>query len=164
RTLNAKRIAVLYEQNDYGADSGQGFVNYAAARNLTEKDFPVDVELKNLQTQIAGVKDWAPDLIFVSGSGADKNRAVAALRAAGLTTPLLATQAFFSDSLLKAMGDNAEGMTVTSCVPPVQFMPTANIFVTRFQQHYGRLSSFALFGYVGAQIAIQAAKNSTATT
>jgi branched-chain amino acid transport system substrate-binding protein len=163
RTLSAKRIAVLYEQNDYGADAGQGFVNYTAARSLTEKDFPVDVEFKNLKTQIAAVKDWAPDLVFLSGTGSDMQRAVPALRTAGVSAPLLATQAFFSDSLLKAMGDNAEGMTVTSCVPPVQFMPTTNIFVSRYQQHYGRLSSFALFGYVGAQIAIQAAKTAKST-
>jgi branched-chain amino acid transport system substrate-binding protein len=158
RTLGAKRIAVLYEQNDYGADAGQGFVNYTAARNLTEKDFPLDVEFKNLKTQIADVKDWAPDLVFLTGNGTDMAKVVPALRTAGVSVPLLATQGFYSNSLLKAMGDNAEGITVSSCVPPVEFMPTTNIFVTRFQAHYGRLSAYALFGYVAAQIAIQSTK------
>ena len=159
RTLAAKRIAVIYEQNDYGADAGQGFVNYTAARNLAEKDFPLDVEFKNLKTQIAGVKEWAPDLVFLSGAGSDMSRVIPALRTAGVSVPLLATQGFYSDSLLKAMGDNAEGITVSSCVPPVQFMPSANNFVTQYQAHYGRLSSYALFGYVASQIAIASVKD-----
>jgi branched-chain amino acid transport system substrate-binding protein len=163
RTLGAKRIAVVYEQNDYGADGGQGFVNYAAARSMTEKDFPLDVEFKNLKTQIAALKDWAPDLVFLSGTGTDMARVVPALRTAGVTAPLLATQGFYSDSLLKAMGDNADGITVSSCVPPIQFMPTVNIFVSRFQSRYGRLSSYALFGYVAAQIAIQSTKVARST-
>jgi branched-chain amino acid transport system substrate-binding protein len=163
RTLAAKRVAVMYEQNDYGADSGQGFVNYAAARGLTEKDFPLDVDFKTLKTQVAAVKVWAPDLIFLSGTGTDMARVIPALRTAGITAPLLATQGFYSDSLLKAMGDNAEGMIVSSCVPPVQFMPSANTFISQFQSHFGKLSSYALFGYVAAQVAIQAAKLAKST-
>jgi branched-chain amino acid transport system substrate-binding protein len=163
RTIGAKRIAVMYEQNDYGADAGQGFVNYTSARNITEKDFPLDIEFKNLKTQIAAVKDWAPDLIFLSGSGSDMSRVVPALHTAGITAPLLATQGFYSDSLLKAMGDNAEGITVSSCVPPVQFMPTVNTFVSQYQSHFGRLSAYALFGYVAAQIAIQSTKFAKST-
>ncbi|HKW45398.1 MAG TPA: branched-chain amino acid ABC transporter substrate-binding protein [Candidatus Eremiobacteraceae bacterium] len=163
RTLGAKRIAVIYEQNDYGADAGQGFVNYTSARNITEKDFPIDVEFKDLKAQVAAVKDWAPDLIFMSGNGADMSKVVPALRTAGVTTPLLSTQGFYNDSLLKAMGDNAEGITVSSCVPPVQFMPTVNDFVSRYQGRYGKLSAFGLFGYVAGQIAIQSTKLARST-
>jgi branched-chain amino acid transport system substrate-binding protein len=163
RTLGAKRIAVVYEQNDYGADAGQGFVNYTSARDLTEKDFPLAVDFKNLKSQVAALKDWAPDLVFLSGTGTDMSRVIPALRTAGITAPLLGSQGFYSDSLLKAMGDSAEGIIVSSCVPPVQFMPTANIFVTQFQARYGRLSSYALFGYVAAQIAIQSVKAANST-
>jgi branched-chain amino acid transport system substrate-binding protein len=106
---------------------------------------------------------WAPDLVFLSGTGSDMARVIPALRTAGITAPLLATQGFYSDSLLKAMGENAEGMIVSSCVPPVQFMPSANTFVSQFQSHFGKLSSYALFGYVAAQIAIQAAKFAKST-
>jgi len=158
RTLSAKRIAVVYEQNDYGADAGQGFVNYTAASNVTEKDFPLDVEFKNLKTQVAALKEWAPDLVYLSGVGSDMVRVIPSIRTAGVTVPFLASQGFYSDSLLKSLGDNAEGITVSSCVPPVQFMPTANNFVSQFQSRYGRLSSYALFGYVAAQIAIQSTK------
>ena len=158
RTLGAKRMAVFYEQNDYGADAGQGFVNYTSARNITEKDFPIEIDFKNLKTQIAAAKDWAPDLVFLSGNGVDMSRLVPALRTAGITAPLMATQGFYSDSLLKSLGDNAEGLIMSSCVPPVQFMPTLNIFISRYQSRYGRLSSYGLFGYVAAQIAIQSTK------
>ncbi len=163
RTLKATRVAVVYEENDYGADAGQGFVNYAAATKMTEKDFPIDVDFKDLKTQVAALKDWAPDLIFLSGAGSDMQRVVPAVRTAGITTPFIATQGFFSDSLLKALGAGADGMVISSCVPPIQFIPTAASFVTRYQQRFGRLSSYSLFGYVAAQIAIAAAQTAHST-
>jgi branched-chain amino acid transport system substrate-binding protein len=42
-------------------------------------------------------------------------------------------------------------------------MPTVNTFVTQFQSHFGRLSAYALFGYVAAQIAIQSTKSAKST-
>ena len=158
RTLGSKRVAVVYEQNDYGADAGQGFVNYLAATKIAEKDFPLDVDFKTLKAQVAALKDWAPDLIFLSGSGTDMQKVVPAIRGAGITAPFLATQGFYNDALLKNLASGADGMTISSCVPPVQFMPTATTFVTRYQQRFGRLSSFSLFGYVAAQIEIGAAR------
>jgi branched-chain amino acid transport system substrate-binding protein len=161
RTLKAKKVAVVYEQTDYGADAGGGFVDYAnAGKVLTAKDFAVQIDQRNVKDVVAAVAAYAPDLIYLSGTGADMGAVLAALRQAGVSAPALGTQALFDDRAVKAAGAAADSLTVSSCVPPLEFMPTTSLFVQHYTQRYGRVTSFALMGYVAAQVAISAAVQS----
>lgn len=159
RTIKAKKVAVIYEEDDYGVDGGQGFIDYArSGRVMAAKDFSVDVELKHLPTLIAGVKAYAPDLLFVAGNGDVMAKAIKALRSAGVSEPILATQAFSTQSVLKTLGSQAEGMIVSSCMPPMNLIPTAQQFLSRYRSHFGQVSPFSVFGYVAGQVAIAAAR------
>ncbi|HME80713.1 MAG TPA: branched-chain amino acid ABC transporter substrate-binding protein [Candidatus Eremiobacteraceae bacterium] len=159
RTLHAKKAAVLYEQTDYGIDAGGGFVDYASAgKQLAAKDFSVQADLKNVKAVVADVVAYAPDVVYLTGNGADMGTVLAALRTAGVTAPVLGTQALYDDRAVKAAGPAAESLIVSSCVPPIQFVPSATLFVREYQAHYGRVTSFALMGYVAAQIAIGASQ------
>lgn len=164
RVLKAKKAAVLYEENDYGYDAANGFVNYAKSGKAMEvKEFSVDVDLKKASAAVEALKAFDPDLVYVSGGGPDMAKVVTKLRAAGMDAPLLASSAFFSEAVAKSMGKAAEGMTVSSCVPPVERMPTAQSFLRRYETQRGRPSAFALYGYVAGQIAIAAAQQSRTT-
>ncbi len=160
RNLKPTKVAVVWEQNDYGNNTATTFINYASSgKGFKSSDFSIDVDLKNLKDQVAKVADYQPDLMYVTGRGDLMTKVIIALRKAGLTAPVLGTSTLYSDALLqdKAFKGVAEGMTVGTCVPPVQFMPDAQQFQQRFQQQHGRLSAYALYGYVAAQIAIDAA-------
>ncbi|MBV8171580.1 MAG: branched-chain amino acid ABC transporter substrate-binding protein, partial [Candidatus Eremiobacteraeota bacterium] len=158
RHLHAKKAAVLYQETDYGADAGGGFVDYASAGTaLTAKDFAVHFDESNIKQEIAQVVAYAPDVVYLSGNGKDIGTALAALRGAGVTAPVLATQAAYDDRAVKAAGPAAESLIVSSCVPPVQLMPTASLFVRDYQARYGQVTSFGLMGFVAAQVAIDAA-------
>lgn len=157
RTLKAKKVAVVYQQTDYGADAGGGFVDYAASgKALAAKDFAIQTDLKNVKDVVAAVAAYAPDLVYVSGNGPDMGSVLAALRAAGVTAPAMGTQALFDDRAVKAAGPAADSLLVSSCVPPIELMPTAALFVQHYTQRYGRVTAFALMGYVAAQVAIAA--------
>jgi len=157
RTLKAKKAAVVYEQTDYGADAGEGFVNYAGAgKTLEARDFGITPDMRNLKERVAQVVTYAPDVVYLSGNGADMGAALAALRTAGVTVQVMASQALFDDRATKSAGAAAEGLLVSSCVPPIEFVPTATLFAQHYQQRYGRVTSFALMGYVAAQVAIDA--------
>lgn len=159
RTLKAKKVAVVYEEDDYGVDGGQGFVDYAkSGKAMDAKDFSIDVDLKHLATVTAAVKAYGPDLLFVAGNGDVMAKVVKALRSGGVSAPLLATQALSSSPVIKSLGPDADGMIFSSCMPPVNLMPTSQQFVSRYRSHYGQLSPFSLFGYVAAQVAIAAAR------
>jgi len=160
RNLKPTKVAVVWEQNDYGNNTATTFINYATSgKGFKSTDFSVDVDLKNLKDQVAKVVDYQPDLLYVTGRGDLMAKVIVALRKAGVGAPVLGASTLYSDALLqdKAFKSDAEGMTVGTCVPPVQFMPDAQQFQQRFQQQHGRLSAYALYGYVAAQIAIDAA-------
>lgn len=156
RVLKAKRVAVVYEEEDYGVDGARGFVEYArSGKAMDAKDISVDVELANLGKAVDAVKGYGPDLIFVAGLARDAPRIVARLRASGVDTPILGTQALFGDQAAKTLA-RVSGLTASACVPPLQLIPSAQLFVNRYQSAHGRVSSYALFGYVAAQVAISA--------
>jgi branched-chain amino acid transport system substrate-binding protein len=164
RTLHAKKAAVVYEQTTYGADAGGGFVDYASSgKALAVKDFAVDPELKNAKAVVAAVVAYAPDLVYLSGDGAAMGNVLSALRAAGVTVQAMGTQAFYDLNAIKTAGPSADSMLVSSCVPPAELMPTANIFMRDYHTRYGQVTSFALMGYVAGQIAIAAAQQSRST-
>lgn len=157
RTLHAKKAAVVYQELAYGVDAGGGFVDYAnSGKAMSAKDFAVAIDLKNVKSVAAQVAAYAPDLVYLSGNGTDMGSVLAALRAAGVTAPAMGTQAFYDDRAVKAAGPAADSLLVSSCVPPLQLMPTAQQFMRDYQAHYGRVTSFAVMGYVAAQVAIAA--------
>ncbi len=160
RNLKPTKVTVIWEQDDYGNSTATTFVNYATGANgFKAVDLSVDVDLKNLKDTVAKVVADPPDLMYIAGRGDLMAKVIVALRKGGVTAPVIGTSTLYSDALLqdKAFKEAAEGMIVGTCVPPVQFMPSAQEFQQRFQQQHGRLSSYALFGYVAAQVAIDAA-------
>jgi branched-chain amino acid transport system substrate-binding protein len=159
KTLKAKLVSVVYVKDQFGVDSALGFQNYAASGKTTKTDgVGVDVDMKSDKDVIAQVKADAPDLIYFSGPGAKLQKVLVDIRAAGITAPAMANDGFYDPASLKAAGTAADDMLVTSCVPPLDLMPTAQPFVRHYQAKYGQPSAYALFGYVAAQIAIAAAK------
>ncbi|MDQ6781118.1 MAG: branched-chain amino acid ABC transporter substrate-binding protein [Candidatus Eremiobacteraeota bacterium] len=158
RTLKATKVAVVWQQDDVGANTATGFMNYAAGGKLKAQDFPVDLDLKHVADVVAKVQAYAPDWLFLTGNGADMGKVLKALRKADVTTPVLGSSSLHSDAVAKALGADGNDLLVSSCVPPVNLMPTAQVFTRRYQAQHGRLSSYALYGYVAAQIAISAAE------
>jgi branched-chain amino acid transport system substrate-binding protein len=162
RNIKPTKVGVVWEQNDYGNDTATSFSNYAASGSSGFKttDYTIDVDLKDLKTMVAKIVADQPDMLYVTGRGDLMAKVIEALRKAGVTAQIVGTSTFYSDALLadKSFKSVADGMIVGTCVPPVQFMPSAQQFQNRFQQkNNGRLSAYALFGYVAAQIAIDAA-------
>jgi len=159
KTLKAKKVSVVYVKDQFGVDSALGFQNYAASGKSTKTDAAgVDVDMKSDKDIIAQVKTYAPDLIYFSGPGTKLQKVLTDIRAAGITAPAIANDGFYDAATIKAAGTAADGMLVTSCVPPLDLMPTAQPFARHYQARYGQPSAYSLFGYVAAQIAIAAAK------
>lgn len=159
RNIKPKNVAVVWEENDYGNDTATTFVNSLQSAKIKTTDYPVDVDLKTLKAVVAKVSTDNPDYLYVAGRSDLMAKVVVALRKAGVSAPMLGSGSFYDDGLLadKSFKPVADGMLVGSCVPPIAFIPTAQVFQQRYEARHGRLSSFALFGYVAAQVAINAA-------
>ena len=159
KTVKATKVAILYVKDQFGVDSGQGFQTYAASGSTTKTgSFGVDVDMKSDKDVVASVKAYAPDALYLSGDAVYLTRVLTDLRAAGITAPAMANDGFYDAGALKKAGSSADGMIVSSCVPPLELMPTAQPFVRHYESRFGQPTAYGLFGYVAAQVAMAAAK------
>lgn len=159
RTLKATKVAIIYVKDNFGVDSGQGFQTYAASGTTTKTDsFGVDVDAKSDKDVVAAVKTYAPDALYFAGSGTYLAKVLADVRAAGVTAPAVTNDGFYDAASLKKAGSAAEGIVVASCLPPLEFMPSAQVFARHYESRFGQTSAFALYGYVATQVAIAAAR------
>ncbi len=159
RTMNATKVAIVYVKDQFGVDSGQGFQTFAAAGSATKTEsFAVDVDLKSDKDIVAAVKAYAPDTLYLSGGASVLTRVLIDLRSAGITAPAIANDGFYDAGAVKTAGSNAEGMVVTSCVPPLDLIPTAQLFARHYESRFGQVTAYGLFGYVATQVAVAAAK------
>lgn len=164
RTLKAKKTAVLWLQDDFGADTATGFMNYVSAANqMKAQDFPIDLDMKTLGATITKAMAYAPDLVYVSGRSDDLVKVLRALHAAGNSAPILASSGLYDDAAMKSLKDLAQGVEVSTCVPPIQLMPSVAVFQRRYESQHGRLTALSLFGYAAAQVAISAAQDAGTT-
>lgn len=159
RNIKPKNVAVVWEQDDFGNATATSFVGALQSEKTKVADFSVDVDLKTLKDVVAKVVADQPDFIYLTGRGDIMAATLIALHKAGVTAPVLGSSPFYDTALItrKDFATVADGMMVGTCVPPVEFIPAAQVFQQRYQTHYGRLSAYALFGYVAAQVAINAA-------
>jgi branched-chain amino acid transport system substrate-binding protein len=159
RNIKPANVAVVWEQDDYGNATATAFVGSLKSSKVKVQDFPVDVDLKTLKTVVSNVSAFQPDFMYVTGRGELMSKVLIALRKAGVNAQVMGTSPFYDSALVseKDFKPAATGMLVGTCVPPVQFIPQAQVFQQRYQARFGRLSSYALFGYVAAQVAINAA-------
>lgn len=160
RNIKPTNVAAVWEQDDYGDATATTFVSSLQSAKIKVADYPVDVDLKTLKAVVAKVAASQPDYLYVTGRGDLMAKVLIALRQAGVTAPVLGSSPFYDAGLIaqKDFQSAADGMLVGTCVPPIEFIPTAQVFQQRFQANHGRLSAYALFGYVAAQVAINAAE------
>ncbi|HXW76553.1 MAG TPA: branched-chain amino acid ABC transporter substrate-binding protein [Candidatus Eremiobacteraceae bacterium] len=158
RTLKATKVAIVYVKDEFGVDAGQGFQTYATAvSKMSTSGFGIDVDSKSDKDIVAQVKAYAPDALFMSGGGSYLAKVLADIRATGVTAPAVASDGFYDLGSVKKAGSAAEGMVVTTCIPPLQLMPSAQPFVHHYQAQFGQPSAYSLYGYAAAQLAIAAA-------
>ncbi|MEW5766383.1 MAG: ABC transporter substrate-binding protein [bacterium] len=135
--LGLKRIAVFYDNDDYGTGLKDTFVNEAKRIGLeivgTEA---YERDTADFRPQLAKFKQLKPEAIFMSGLYTQAAQIAAQSRELGMSTQLLGADGILSSDYIKIGGKATEG-TILSC--PFLFElggKKAEEFVNRFQQEY----------------------------
>ncbi|MBP1296373.1 ABC transporter substrate-binding protein [Bradyrhizobium elkanii] len=110
QTLKLKRISVITMDNDYGQATMDGFVE-ASKKYGIEVVNKYSYSLKDRQfgSIVASVKRDNPDGVYATGYFFTGGPLVAQLRAAGITVPIIGSQAFDSEKFIEIAGPAAEG-------------------------------------------------------
>ena len=138
--LGARRAAVLYEadtevtrsqgelfRDTFAADGGEvvAFQGYRPG----QEDFTAE---------LAAFREAAPDILYVPAYYTDVPKIARQARAAGLTMPLLGSDAWVGPDLLRLGGADLEGSYICRHFSPDSANPKAKEFVAAYTAKYGQ--------------------------
>ncbi|WP_368498120.1 ABC transporter substrate-binding protein [Herbiconiux sp. A18JL235] len=160
-----EKIAVLYQQDDYGqgvADSfstafeeAGGTVTSSQAYQLGAVDFATAIN-----TALAD----SPDGIFIGGFYTEAAAIAQQLRTSGSELPIFGTDGAVSPDLTALGGDAVEGMTVYSAFTAAAGTPASADFVEAFTEKYGKApSSWAALAYDATNVVAEAITDAGST-
>ena len=153
QTVKPATAVVLYQDGDYGVDVAGGFADEMAGSKVKTTPLVFSWNKPDFAAVVAQALAAKPDVIYLAGITKDMGPIVPKLRAAGYATPLYASQGFF-DPATAALGDSADGITISSPMPPLQLAPGAFRIKSDFERKYGAMTPLSAFSYAAAQILI----------
>jgi branched-chain amino acid transport system substrate-binding protein len=138
KTLGLKKISTITMDNDYGQATMDGFLE-AAPKYGIEVLNKYSYSLKDRQfgSIVASVKRDNPDGVYATGYFFTGGPLVAQLRAAGITVPIIGSQAFDSEKFIEIAGPAAEGTYIIDSFDRDSKDEALQKFFTGFKQRAG---------------------------
>lgn len=160
--LQAKRAAIIYQNNDYGTTLKTAFENKfkELGGEITISD-GVDLGIKDLKTQVLKIKDSKPDVIFFPLHVAEAALLLKQSKELGLNAKFISCDGAMVEDLLKGAGDAAEGTYYTSLALGYGVSDDSiNKFNENFKKKYNKEPDvYAAYYYDATKIAANAIKN-----
>ncbi|MEM5316016.1 ABC transporter substrate-binding protein [Paraburkholderia sp. JHI869] len=160
-----KRVAVLYQNTDWGRASKDVFVKAANARGAqvvaAEGYQPTD---KDFRATLVRVRDTHPDALVLVSYYADGAQIVRQARESGIRLPVVAAGSVYSPKFLELGGDAVNGVTTNTSFFPGDPRPEVQRFVQGFKAKYHREpDAFNAFAYDAVIIAASALRTGGTT-
>jgi branched-chain amino acid transport system substrate-binding protein len=137
-TLKLKKLSIITMDNDYGQATMDGFLA-AAGKYGIEVLNKYSYSLKDRQfgSIVASVKRDNPDAVYATGYFFTAGPLVAQLRAAGITVPIIGSQAFDSEKSIEIAGPAADGTYIIDSFKRDRKDETLQKFFTEFKKRTG---------------------------
>lgn len=148
-TLGLKKIAVLYQQDDYGSGAATAFIKgvEASGGEVTYKA-AYQVGTTAFQSQIASAMGSGADALYVGGFYTEAAKIAQQARAAGFEGQLLGIDGSLANELMKLGGPAVEGMMAYGTFVPSIQTATVQKFVAAYRHEFGdEPTSAAALGY-----------------
>ncbi|MDW7673490.1 MAG: ABC transporter substrate-binding protein, partial [Bacillota bacterium] len=164
--MGAKKIAILYANNDFGLGIKSDFSAMAeklGAEIVIEETY-FEGQSKDFSPQLTKIKGTNPDLLFVPGYYVETALIAQQRQSVGLDIPMLGTDGISSEELIKLGGQAVEGIKFTGFFhPDIEFAGTAD-FVNSFKAKYNKEpDTYAALAYDSAKLIIKAIQEKGAT-
>jgi branched-chain amino acid transport system substrate-binding protein len=138
KTLGLKKVSTITMDNDYGQATMDGFLE-AAPKYGIEVLNKYSYSLKDRQfgSIVASVKRDNPDAVYATGYFFTGGPLVSQLRAAGVTVPIIGSQAFDSEKFIEIAGPAAEGTYIIDSFDRDRKDETLQKFFAEFKKRAG---------------------------
>ncbi len=157
-----KSAHVLVQDGDYGTNVARAFYQRVGSNGIDVKMSVFPWEHPDFARVAETVVATKPEYVFLAGTATDMGGVVPALRVAGYAGPLGASQGFFDALTLTKFAKEAEGLMVSSSMPPLALVPEAFQIQSEYEHRYGSLTPVAAFAYAATQIYIKIIRRSGA--
>lgn len=161
-TLGKQKIAIMYDNSDYGrglADAYEEAVKAAKGTVVGKEQYAAgDTDFK---AQLTKLKAAGPDLLFLSGYYPEGSKIAQQAKELGMDVQLLGSDGYASDELPKLGGAAVEGMLVSTFFDYSSKDPAVQKFVKAYQDKYKGANPdwFAANSYDVIMLAAKAAEN-----
>ena len=158
--LGEKRIAAIYQQDDYGIGVTQAFVEAAEAAG-SEVIFNEAYVLgtKDFRTQATSIRTKKPDLLWIGGFYTEAVKIAQQSRRIGLSTPILGSDGLLNSELVELGKDAVEGVTLYAMFDPNVQEPEVKNFVDAFKAKFGVVpDAWAALAYDAGQSVAEAGR------
>jgi branched-chain amino acid transport system substrate-binding protein len=112
--LGLKKVAILFDNDDYGTGLKDSFRNRAQGLGLeVVSETAYNRENPDFRSQLAAMEGSHPEAIVVAGLYNEAATIAKQARESGITVPILGGDGVFSDGYISLAGSAAEGTMVT---------------------------------------------------
>jgi branched-chain amino acid transport system substrate-binding protein len=138
KKLGFKRISAITMDNDYGQATMDGFLAAAPKYGIQILNkYSYALQDRQFGSIVASVKRDNPDAIYITGYFFTGGPLVAQLRAAGVTAPIIGSQAFDSEKFIEIAGPAANGTYIVDSFDRARQDPALQKFFTGFEKRAG---------------------------
>jgi branched-chain amino acid transport system substrate-binding protein len=139
-TLNKRRAAILYINNDTGIDAAKIYRDtFTAAGGQVVAFEAYDPKATEFTGMLLKTRAANPDIVHVHGLTADTPQVIAQMRQLGLNQRVTTYSAGYNPKLIEQLGPAAEGLIVTSLAPGVKENPNVQKLLDRWKAEQGRV-------------------------
>jgi branched-chain amino acid transport system substrate-binding protein len=139
KNLKAKRISLIFMDNDFGRAISSGFADRAeklGATILTKQMYKFPGE-KDFRPFLTRIKEGKPDLIFAAGYYNEAASIVRQAKELGIRSKIMGEEGFDSPKFLEIAGPAAEGVIIATNLDRDDPRPLVQNFLKNYRKAYG---------------------------
>jgi branched-chain amino acid transport system substrate-binding protein len=139
KNLKAKRISLIFMDNDFGRAISAGFAERAeklGATILTKQMYKFPGE-KDFRPFLTRIKEGNPDVIFAAGYYNEAASIVRQAKELGIQSQILGEEGFDSPKFLEIAGPAAEGVIIATNLDRDDPRPLVQNFLKNYRKAYG---------------------------
>ncbi len=166
QTLGKKRIAVFYDNNDYG--KGEDTVFSARAEELgatiVARESYIEGQSRDFTAQLTNIKRANPEIMFLAGYYTEAAMICQQMHDLGLDIPVIGPDGLNNEKLIELGGKDVEGVMAVSYYDKSMPYPETAAYAEAYKAKYGHDSdTFAALAYDAANLVIAAMKQNGPT-